>query len=208
MSVTTARTHLGTRRRAAVIAGLSVAGLALSGTTAVFAASAAKSPQAGGTGLAAPGLVHADAVVATVCNGGASKRSLVRFANDPQVISGATPVNLLTTPVTITGPTSGTDTVLVTVTAETQLRGNTDGTDFDWIEGIATMDGVPITDTGSSELALSGSATYSSNGFQACVQVGPGSHLLRVQGAVKTNGASVGETGWIDDLVVRADVLD
>ena len=208
MSITTARAALGTRRRAAIIAGISVAGLALSGTTAVFAASAARSPQAGGSGLAAPALVHPDAVVATVCNGGTLKRSLVRFANDPQIISGAVPVNLLSTPVTITGPASGTDTVLVTVSAETQLRGNTDGADFDWIEGIATLDGVAITDTGTSELALTGSSTYSSNAFQACVKVGPGSHLLRVQGAVKTNGSSVGETGWIDDLVVRADVLE
>jgi hypothetical protein len=208
MSITAARGRLSTHRRAALVAALAIAGLTVSGTTAVFAASAPKSPQAGGTAVAAPALVHPDSVVATVCNGGAFKRSLVRFSNDPQIISGATPTNLLSSPVTITGPSSGTDTVLVTATAETQLRGNTDNDQFDWIEGILTMDGVPITDVGSSELALTGSSTYSSNAIQACVQVGPGSHLLRFQAAVKDNGTSVGETGWIDDLVVRADVLD
>lgn len=207
MSITTAHRRLSARGRAGIVA-LAVAGLAVTGTSAVFAAAAPKSPQAGGSTLAAPALVHPNAVAATACNGGVFKRSLVRFSNTPQIISGAVPVDLLSAPVTITGPTSGTDTVLVTFSAETQLRGNTDNALFDWIEGIATMDGVAITDVGSSELALSGSSTYSSNAFQACVKVGPGSHLLRVQGAVKTNGTSVGETGWIDDLVLRADVLN
>jgi hypothetical protein len=207
MSVTTARGRFATHWRAGLVA-LVAAGLAVSGTSAVFAASAPKSPQAGGSAVAAS--VHANpaSVVATACNGGAFKRSLVRFSNDPQIISGATPVDLIASPVTITGPTSGTDTVLVTVSAETQLRGNTDNDQFDWIEGILTLDGVAITDVGSSELALTGSSTYSSNAFQACAKVGPGAHQLRFQGAVKTNGTSVGETGWIDDLVVRADVLN
>jgi hypothetical protein len=200
------RSQFRSHRRAGVVV-LAAAGLLVAGSSAVFAASAPRSPQAGGA-LARPALVTPAAVSATACNGGALKRSLVRSAFDPQIISGVTPVNLLTSPVVITGPASGTDTVLVTLTAETQLRGNTDGSQFDWIEGILTMDGVPITDTGSSELALSGSSTYSSNAAQACVTVGPGSHLLRVQADVKTNGTSVGETGWIDDLVLRADVLN
>lgn len=206
-STRTARASRRTHRRAALVI-VAVTGLVAGGTSAVFAASAPKSPQAGGSALVQPSLVHPNSVVATVCNGGTFKRSLVRASNDFQVISGAVPVNLLASPITITGPATGTDTVLVTVSAETQLRGNTDAAQFDWIEGILTMDDVAITDVGASELALSGSSEYSSNAFQACVKVGPGSHLLRVQGAVKTNGSSVGETGWIDDLVVRADVLD
>jgi hypothetical protein len=200
------RSQFRSHRRAGVVI-LTAAGLLVAGSSAVFAASTPRSPQAGGA-LAKPSLVHADAVTASVCNGGALKRSLVRFSNDPQIISGATPVNLLASPVVINGPATGTDTVLVTLTAETQLRGNTDGSQFDWIEGILTVDGVAITDVGSSELALTGSSTYSSNAAQACVTVGPGAHLLRVQAAVKTNGTSVGETGWIDDLVLRADVLN
>src|SRR6185369_13593154 len=163
-------------------------------------------PQAGGSAG-----THAAAVAAAVtpvaCNGGALKRAYTIGSNTVQLVPAGPTVPLTTSSLTFAGPASGYDTVMVTFSAETQLRGNTDGALYDWIEGQVNLDGVPITDVGPDQLALSGSSTYSSNAFQACVKVGPGTHRLTPRAGVVTNGSSTGEQGWIDDWVLRADVL-
>jgi hypothetical protein len=191
-------------RRAAVVGTVALA-LAL-GSTTVGLAAGARSPQAGGT-VAHSALVPA-AVTPVSCNGGNLKFADTIGSNTPQVLSGSTLQNLSTTPLTFSGPATGKDTVMVTWTGETQLRGNTDGAQFDWVEGAIILDGNPITDVGPDQLALTGSSEYSSNGVQACVKVGPGKHTLNVQAAVITNGSSTAESAWIDDWVLRADVLN
>jgi hypothetical protein len=194
------------RTRHAVVVGTLALGLAAAGASAGFAATSRSPQQGGSVGTHAAKL--ATAVTPTVCNGGVLKRTYSIGSNDFQIVNAGPTQPLTTSSLTFAGPASGTDTVMVTFSAETQLRGNTDGAQFDWIEGQVNLDGVPITDVGPSQLALSGSSTYSSNAFQACVKVGPGIHRLTPRAGVVTNGSSTGETGWIDDWVLRADVTE
>jgi len=195
------------RSRRAVVVGALAIGLAAAGTTTGFAA-VAKSPQAGGAAASKTARTLTTPVKPVVCNGGALKHSYTIGSNDFQLVGPVPTQSLSATSLTFAGPPSGTDTVMVTFSAETQLRGITDGSNFDWIEGQVNLDGVPITDVGPSQLALTGSPDYSSNAFQACVKVGPGIHRLTPRAGVVTNGSSTGETGWIDDWVLRADVLE
>jgi hypothetical protein len=198
--------------RRAVLAAALATGLAVTGTTTVFAAagsSRARSPQEGGAAAAASSAegFGVTSVQPRVCRGGVHKKTAVAIAGTPQIISGSTPVDLLSTPLSVWGPASGADTLVLTLTAETQLRDNSDGALFDWLEGIILVDGVPVTDVGPDQLALTGSSTYSSSGAQACLRIGPGRHRIQVQGAVITNGTSPAESAWIDDIVLRADIL-
>jgi len=192
-------------RRSVVVAALAL-GIAAASTSAGLAATTARSPQAGGSVARAASV--AAAVTPVTCNGGVLKKSATIHSNAFQLVNVGAPQSLSTVPLTFTGPATGTDALLVTFSAETQLRGNTDNSQFDWIEGEVTLDGAPMTDIGPDQLALTGSSTYSSNAFQACVRVGPGTHKLMAKAGVVTNGTSVGEQGWIDDWVLRADVLE
>ena len=192
-------------RRTVAVAALAL-GLAAAGSSVGYAATA-RSPQAGGpVPRTAAGV--AAAVTPVACNGGVLKKTATIHSNTPQLVHVGSPQNLSSTPLTITGPASGADTLLITFSGETQLRGNTDGSLYDWIEGQTTLNGSPMTDSGPDMLALSGSPTYSSNSYQACFRIGPGVFQLMPRAGVVTNGSSVREQGWIDDWVLRADVLE
>jgi hypothetical protein len=185
---------------------LALAGLGLATGVASAAGTAGSgSPvqaRAGGPQASA----HAAAAPAVrACNGGASKRTLTVGSNTPTTFTSS--ASLLPTPLVVTGPSSGSDTLVLTWSSETQLRGNTSNNQFDWIEGIITVDGVPVTDAGSSQLALSGSSYYASNATQACVRIGRGNHKIQLQAGLVSNSGQA-ETGWLDDWVLRADVLD
>jgi hypothetical protein len=214
-------TSLVSGRRRVGLAAVVAAGLAVTGASTGFAASGAsgKSAQQGGSAAApahatgASGGASATAVAPVICKGGRHKLSRVASSNTHQVLSDKTPVNLFSAPLVVPGPPrfgrDRADTLLLTFSAETQLRGNTDGALFDWIQGALLVDGVPVTDVSPvSPLALSGSSTYSANAIQACVRIGRGNHRIQVQGHVVTNGSSPSETFWIDDMVLRADVLN
>lgn len=212
MSVPTLFASSKTRRvgMAAVLA----AGLAVTGSSAVFAAGStnekARSPQMGGAPArseSSDSSTLTEGKPARSCNGGAHKYSRTKIANEFQVLSGPAQQNLLSTPLIVKGPARGRDTLLLTFTAETQLRGNTANDQFDWILGVLTVNGVPVTDVGPDQQALSGSSTYSSNAMQACVRIGPGYHKIQAKAAVVDNGTPTAEEAWIDDIVLRADVL-
>jgi hypothetical protein len=199
-----------TFRRAAGVGltgALALAGLGLAGGVANAAGTAGSvtpSPRQD-TGQQASGVHAAAAADVRFCNGGASKRTQTVGSNTPTTFSGT--VSLLPTPLVVPGPATGSDTLLLTWSSETQLRGNTKNAQFDWIEGIITVDGVPVTDVGPSQLALSGSSTYGSNATQACVRIGRGNHRIQLQARVVSNSGQ-SESGWLDDWMLRADVLD
>lgn len=212
MSVATLFASTKTRRvgMAAVLA----AGLAVTGSTAVFAAGSTnakeRSAQMGGASVRAessPSFTTTEGKPARSCNGGRHKYSRTKTANQFQILSGAAQQDLLAEPLVVAGPSTGRDTLLLTFTAETQLRGNSANDQFDWILGVLTVDGVPVTDVGLDQQALSGSSTYSSNAMQACVRIGPGLHKIQAKAAVVDNGTATAEEAWIDDIVLRADVL-
>jgi len=211
MSVTSIR-HRTTRT--VVAAGVVGAAVALSGVGAVVASgstpqridqtgtvSAATSASASASKLAAA------AAAPKFCSGGAFKRMQAVGSNSPTTIDGTAQVTLTPTPLTVVGPAKGTDTLLLTWTAESQLRGNTKGSNFDWIKGLISVNGVAVTDNGVDQLALSGASTYGSNGTQVCLRVGKGVHRIRLAAKV-VNTSGQAESAWLDDWLLRVDVLD
>ena len=200
MSISVNRKLLG-------LACVAAAGTSLAGGATVLAANGGGSPQTGAAAKLAVKRVDLPAGVRTArCYGGVLKRSAAMKSNQFQIISNTTLQDLSTTPLIVVGPARGVDTVFLTFSAETQLRGNTANDQFDWVEGAITVDGVPVTDIGPDQLALTGSSTYSSNAYQACVRIGPGVHRINAQAAVVDNGSKTGESAWIDDFVLKADV--
>jgi hypothetical protein len=209
MSVTPIRIRT---TRTVVAAGLVGAAVAFSGVGAVVA-SGSTPREIGQTGTAsaasaaAPSKVAAAAAAPRFCSGGAFKRMQAVGSNSPTTIDGAAQVTLTPTPLTVVGPAKGTDTLLLTWTSETQLRGNTKGADFDWIKGLISVNGVAVTDNGVDQLALSGASSYASNGTQVCLRVGKGVHRIRLAAKV-VNTSGQAESAWLDDWLLRVDVLD
>ena len=93
---------------------------------------------------------------------------------------------------TLTGPATGTDTLLITYSAETYYTGT------GWMGIRVLKDGVPIQPyaNNGSPYAINSSATYQGNSAQFCTKIGKGAHKIRVR-AYTTGG--VGEYGWFDD---------
>ena len=77
------------------------------------------------------------------------------------------------------GPSSGTDTVLVTFSAESQLTG---GDASDWMGLEVHLDGVPINPfTASGDIvAFTGEPSWNANSLQFCAKLRPGSHRFQV----------------------------
>jgi len=105
------------------------------------------------------------------------------------------------------GGTAGQETLIVTFSAEAQLRGPESG-DFDWIEIEVRLDGVPMEphDAGS-PTALTGNENYGLYSGTFVKRVGPGTHTVQVFWKLVDNGANNDLSGWIDDttlLIMRA----
>lgn len=177
---------------AAVVA--TTGGLAVAGTSALAADDS--HPQG-----AAPGTVSKAAPTVVKCDGGSSVNLRSRIVNSPftfaetgtnaqdQAVPGAQ--------LALKGPQHGTDTVLVTFSAETQVTG---GTVNDWMGLEVHLDGTPINPyTASGDvLAFTGEPSWNSNSIQFCAKVGPGNHVLRTYAnLMDSSGASL--FGWLDD---------
>lgn len=139
------------------------------------------------------------------CDGGKPLNLRTRIVNSPfvfgetatnqedQAVPGAT--------LALHGPASGTDTYLVTFSAESQVRG---GDQDDWMGLEVHLDGVPIdpyTAVGD-VLAFSGEPSWNSNSIQFCTRVGPGSHRFEVMTNLSDFLGDSSLTGWLDDYTV------
>lgn len=209
MAVTSIRSRT---TRTVVAAGVVGAAVALSGVGAVVASGSTpqRIDQAGTVSAAsgaATSAVAAAAAAPKFCSGGAFKRMQAVGSNSPTTITGTAQVTLTPTPLTVVGPSKGTDTLVLTWTSETQLRGNAKRSDFDWIKGLISVNGVAVTDNGGDQLALSGASTYASNATQVCLRVGKGVHRIRLAAKV-VNTSGQAESAWLDDWLLRVDVLD
>ncbi len=100
------------------------------------------------------------------------------------------------------GPRRGTDTFLVTFSAESQLNGGLNNSD--WM-GIEThLDGTPIqpyTAVGD-VYAFTSTDLWQSNAAQFCVRVGKGKHQLRVFANLHDGGNDSTLSGWLDDATM------
>lgn len=162
---------------------------------------------AGDTNAQAGGVSAFAAKTTTVksCNGGASKGLQTRIVNSPftfnetgvndqdQAVPGAK--------VTLFGPAVGTDTLLVTYSAETQITG---GDANDWMGLEVHKNGVPINPftPGADKLAITGEPSWNSNSVQFCVKIGKGAHRLEVFTNLHDSSGSHTLHGWLDDYTL------
>ena len=144
----------------------------------------------------------AKVTTAIQCNGGASKGLQTRIVNSPftftetgvndqdQAVPGAN--------VTLLGPAVGTDTLLVTYSAETQITG---GDANDWMGLEVHRNGVPINPftPGADKLAITGEPSWNSNSVQFCVKIGRGVHRLETFANLHDSSGSHNLNGWLDD---------
>lgn len=145
---------------------------------------------------------HARADVNVIkCDGGRHKELRTRIVNTPFQL-GETPIDVDTAvpgaSLAFTGPASGTDTMVVTFSAETRLFG---GEPDDWMGIEVKLDGVniqPFTAVGD-VMAFNSEDSWNMHSAQFCVKVKPGHHRLQVFTNFQDNGADNALSSWIDD---------
>lgn len=136
----------------------------------------------------------ARAAAPVACNGGVSKGLRTRLEPVPFSFAGTSNafVSVPGAQVTLAGPTRGTDTVLVTYSAETYYTGT------GWMGLEVHKNGAriaPFANNGS-PFAFASKPEYESHSAQFCTRIGPGNHTIAVKVGT-TGGAS--ESGWLDD---------
>jgi hypothetical protein len=139
------------------------------------------------------------------CDGGAAINLRTRIGNSPFIFpETAVPDEDRAVPgasLALTGPSSGTDTYLVTFSAESQITG---GDAQDWMGLELKLDGVnvnPFTAVGD-VLAFTGEPSWNHNATQFCAKVGPGAHQFQVYSNLHDTGADHSLSGWLDDYTV------
>ena len=192
MNLTTHRT----RTLALIGAGL--------GTTALALGGAALASDGGPQGARAVG-VHAKSGSVVACDGGAHKSLRTRIVNSPFTF-GETAINqedqdIPGASVVVGGPARGTDTYLITFSAETQVRG---GDDDDWMGLEIHVDGTPIDPyTASGDvLAFTGEPSWNSNSMQFCVKLGKGPHQVQAKTNLSDFLDDSNLAGWLDDYTL------
>ena len=135
------------------------------------------------------------------CDGGRQKNIRTRIANTPFQLN-ETPTGVDTAVpganLSFSGPTAGTDTVVVTFSGETRLFG---GEPDDWMGIEVKLDGTniqPYTAAGD-VMALNSEDSWNMHSAQFCVTVKPGPHRLQVFTNFQDNGTDNALSSWIDD---------
>ncbi|MGH3506613.1 MAG: hypothetical protein ACRDO2_05345 [Nocardioidaceae bacterium] len=190
--------------------------IALAGAAAlatIAGAGMASAVSAGGDSAQAGGsdsVGSAASVTAFRCDGGSQKAVYNRIVNQPFVFGEGGTVGVPGAGLGLTGPVRGADTLSVTFSAETQLRGNASNDQFDWAELEVLLDGVPLQPAGppGSPMAITGSSTYAMNAAQFCGKIREGQHTIRVVSRIVDNGNDDTLSTWLDDYVLRVEVSD
>jgi hypothetical protein len=197
------KNRLATLGIAAVV--ITSGGLAVAGSSAL-AAGGAEKPQG-----VQSAKVSAKTSGVIKCDGGQNINMRSRIVNSPftfvetgvndadQAVPGAK--------LAVKGPKHGTDTLLVTFSAETQITG---GDANDWMGLEIHLDGTPINPftAGSDKVALTGEPSWNGNSLQFCTKVGKGKHTLATYANLHDSSGSHTLNGWLDDYtfsVVRFD---
>ncbi len=186
---------------------LALSGLAAALVTSGVAAAATSATAAGSHDPQGRPSTVARTTTPTVvkCDGGRVVNMRSRIVNSPftfaetgvndadQNVPGAT--------LAASGPSSGTDTVLVTFSAESQLTG---GDANDWMGLEVHLDGVPINPfTASGDIvAFTGEPSWNANSLQFCAKLRPGSHRFQVTTNLHDSSGSHSLFGWLDDYTV------
>jgi hypothetical protein len=188
---------------------IAIGGLAAALVTTTLATSLAASAGAAGDddpqGRRDARTNRAAATTSISCDGGRLLNMKSRIGNSPFTF-GETAVNdedqaVPGTGLVVRGPARGTDTVLVTFSAESQVTG---GDANDWMGLEVHRNGSPInpfTPVGD-VLAFTGEPSWNSNSTQFCTKITPGRHRFNVQANLHDSSGSHGLFGWLDDYTV------
>lgn len=176
---------------AAALAAVGLVGVA-AGTGAI--AGSGQSPTGASQKAAASSVAASSTRVVKTCNGGANIHLYSKSSPDPFSFSG-TSNSLINVPgalIQLNGPKTGTDTLLVTFSAETYYSGT------GWMPLQVLINNVPMQPfaNNGSPFAFASEAKYQSHSAQFCAKVGKGIKNIRVK--VGTTGGA-GESGWLDD---------
>lgn len=176
----------------AAVAGIATLGIVGAATTPSTASGSAGSDR---TAEQAGQRVAARATAPVTCAGGPLKAMTSRLSAEPFSFPGTTNADISVpgAQVTLSGPRRGTDTVLVTFTAESYYSGS------GWMGLEMHKDGVPAApyaDNGS-PFAFTSEASYQSTSAQFCTKIGRGAHTLAI--LASTTGDSTTDSGWLDD---------
>lgn len=184
-------------RIAFVAAGFVTAGLAAVAVgSGVSTAGADSTPTQHALTEKATGAGALKAVAGVVnCDAGKSLKLYARFSANPFSFVGTSNafVAVPGAQVSVPGPATGTDTLLVTFSAESYYTGT------GWMGLQVEKNGVPIkpfADNGS-PFAFASTAKYGSNSAQFCTRITKGTNIISVK--VATTGAAGTDSGWIDD---------
>ncbi|WP_109505254.1 hypothetical protein [Nocardioides speluncae] len=180
----------------------SVFALAATGGAYAAGSASAQGDQRAAQGGAAS---SAAAPVVVKCDGGRSINMHSRIVSSPFIFA-ETAVNdqdraVPGASLSANGPASGTDTVLVTFSAETQLTG---GDANDWMGLELKLDGVnvPPFTAGADKLAITGVSSWNSNSVQFCAKLKPGAHRFQVYTNLHDSSPAHTLNGWLDDYTV------
>jgi hypothetical protein len=139
------------------------------------------------------------------CDGGHLRNMRSRIVNSPFTF-GETGINdqdqaVPGTGLAMKGPARGSDTVLVTFSAESQVTG---GDANDWMGLEVHLDGTPINPfTASGDvLAFTGEPSWNSHSIQFCTKVRSGRHHFDVTANLHDSSGSHSLSGWLDDYTV------
>ena len=140
---------------------------------------------------------HARAPLVAACNGGKVKNLRSKSTADPYSFAGTSNamVSVPGAKITVDGPVKGTDTLLVTFSAESYYSGT------GWMGLEVHKDGNPVQPfaNNGSPFAFNSANKYVSASAQFCTKVGKGRHTIEPK--VGTTGGS-GESGWLDDYTL------
>jgi hypothetical protein len=183
-------------RITAIVGALGVAGLVgVAAGTGAATAGSGQTPTAASQKAASSGVVAAATRVVTSCNGGANIHLYSKSSPDPFSFAGTSNalVNVPGALIQLNGPSTGTDTLLVTFSAETYYTGS------GWMPLQVLIINVPMQPfaNNGSPFAFASKPQYQSNSAQFCAKVGKGIKNIRVK--VGTTGGPATDSGWLDD---------
>ena len=134
------------------------------------------------------------------CDGGPSVNMRSRSTSDVFTLPESGDVPVPGASLLIFGPPSGTDTVVITFTAESRLFGA--GPD-DWMGIEAKRNGVNIAPVPfGNESAFTGENSWNGNAAQWCATIPPGQHTLQIFANVVDSFGDSALSGWLDDYQV------
>ncbi|CAI9402235.1 hypothetical protein [Nocardioides sp. T2.26MG-1] len=183
---------------------LSFAAVAGIATLALVGAATTPSTATGSSDRSAPHAgqrVAARAAAPVTCSGGPLKSMTSRLSADPFSFAGTAGADVAVpgAQVSLSGPRRGTDTILVTFTAESYYTGG------GWLSLELHKDGVPVApyaDNGS-PFAFTSESSYHGDSAQFCTKIRRGVHTLALQAS--TTGDATTDSGWIDDWTMTVE---